>query len=218
MKSSLVLPSEFVYHSPENIRAGTLLGVCTSMKPARGRQGRSAARSILTYTLNSIRMIYPTVSLLDLRDYPLPLFDGRLPQEYNEPSVQIVWSCVNQASAILLSIPAYWSGVSGVFKNFIDTLCGPSYEMKERDITVFNNKYVGLLIIGADHLSAQAGAIQAQEIMNSTGAKLVGSPVVVSNPRSSNTKHSTFSQELIIVGAELARFAYLASQRDQLKS
>ena len=195
--------------SAEDIDAAVLLGVCASLKPAPGRQGQSATRSILAYVLSTVGAVYPRVSLLDLRDYPPPFFDGRMPHEYESPALEFVWSCVSRAGALLLSVPAYWSGVSGVFKNFVDTLCGPIYDMEDTVATVFMNKPVGLLIVGADDASARAGADQARQILRSTGARLIGEPVVISNPRSGSAEVSILPPEMIVLGAELARQAHL---------
>lgn len=200
--------------TPEDINAATLLGICASMKPAPGHQGHSAARSILSYTLEAVSTVYPDVFLLDLRNHPLPFFDGRLPDEHEDSALRFVWSCVDRAGALLIAVPAYWCGISGVFKNFVDVLCGPIYDLEETAQTVFMSKPVGLLIVGADDASAQAGLAQAQQIMGCTGAQLIGQPVVVSNPRASGIDERMLSRELIALGAELARHAYLATQQE----
>lgn len=202
--------------SPEDVSTFTLLGVCASLKPASGHQGRSATRSILSYALDTVGAVYPNVSLLDLRDHPLPFFDGRMPHECDNPTLEFVLSCVGRAGALLLSVPAYWSGVSGVFKNFVDVLCGPIYDMPEAATTVFENKPVSLVIVGADEESANAGRDQAQHIMSSTGARLVGQPIVVANPRSGGVDAEALGRDLVVLGAELARHAYLARARKTL--
>lgn len=196
--------------APEDVSASTLLGVSFSLKPAPGRQGRSAARSMLCRVMRVVANAYSDCLLLDLRDQTLPFFDGRMPHEQDAPALKFAWSCINRAGALLLSVPAYWSGVSGVFKNFVDVLCGPVYDMDSDAVTVFAGKPVGLLIVGADDASAQAGSDQARQILLSTGARLVGTPVVISNPRSSTVEDLELaSHELIALGAELAKEAYL---------
>jgi len=198
---------------PVEVNAGTVLGVCTSLKPAPGREGKSAARSLLAHTLSTLRTAYPNVSLLDLHDHPVPFFDGRLPQEHDDASLKFVLACVERAGALLLSVPAYWSGVSGVFKNFVDVLCGPAYDMEGRIETAFSEKPIGLLIVGAEGVSARAGAEQAWQIMQSVGASLVGEPVVVSNPRSGSVDLEATHDELVTLGAELVRRAHFAGKQ-----
>lgn len=196
----------------EDVTDATLLGICASMKPAPGRTERSAVRGLLCHALATVGTVYKDVWLLDLRNHPLPLFDGRLPDDVEEPALGIVLSCVRRAGGLLLAVPAYWSGVSGVFKNFVDVLCGPAYDLEEPGRTVFTDKPVGLLVVGADDGSALRGAQNAEEIMLSTGAKIVGRPVVLGSPRSvsHDIDPARLSADLIALTAELARESLIA--------
>jgi NAD(P)H-dependent FMN reductase len=195
-----------------DVHSGTLLGVCASLKPGPGRGDRSAARGLLSYALQTVSTVYPEVALLDLREYPPPLFDGRGPHENEDPALRFIWSCIHRAGALLLSVPAYWSGVSGVFKNLIDTLCGPAYDMAGPIVTVFKDKPVGVLIVGAEEESARAGVDQARRILLATGARLVDPPVVVSNPRSGHLQGGLLAGEMIALAGELAQHAYRAQR------
>jgi NAD(P)H-dependent FMN reductase len=197
--------------SPEQLTGASLLGVCTSLKPAVGVEASSATRSYLNYSLEVVGSIYPDTYLLDLRDHPLPSFDGRMPHEYGSAELEFVHSCIERSGALLLSIPAYWSGVSGVFKNFVDTLCGPAYDLEERQ-TVFTNKPVGLLIVGADLASTEAGVAQAQQILSSTGAVIVAEPVAINNPRAGKLNAQSVSNQLALLGAQLAQHAIRAKK------
>ena len=188
------------------VTASTLLGVCSSMKPA----DTAVTRAILCYALDSISTVYPAVSLLDLRDHALPYFDGRAGSQYGDPTLDMVSSCVDRAPSLLLAVPAYWSGVSGVFKNFIDTLCGAAYNLVPPYRTVFTDKLVGLLVVGADERSAASGARHAVEIMQSTGARLAADPVTVSNPRGKGVNAALLSRQLLPVAGALAGHALKA--------
>jgi len=200
-------------NSPQEIHSTTLLGVCASLKPAPGYPSRSAARSLLSQALDTVATIYPDTYLLDLRDHPPPFFDGRMPEKYDDASLQFVRECIERAGALLLSVPAYWSSVSGVFKNFIDVSCGPVYDMDDSFTTIFTNKFVGLVVVGADEASAHAGVDQACQIMLSTGASVVGTPVVVANPRTLGSEMiGGILQEVIATGADLARHILQAKQ------
>lgn len=198
--------------SADDVISSTLLGICASLKPAAGQGARSAVHGLLAHGLEVIAKVYPAVCLLDLRDHPLPLFDGRRPETLNDPAVALALSCVSRSGALLLAVPAYWSGVSGVFKNFVDLLCGPAYDLDAGAPTVFAGKPVGLLIVGADETSARLGAAQAVEIMTSTGARVVSEPVVVDNPRAHSSEAATarISAELIALTGELARCSAVA--------
>lgn len=199
--------------NPQEINSTTLLGVCASLKPAPGYPSRSAARSILCTALDMVATVYPDTSLLDLRDHPPPFFDGRMPEKYDDASLQFIRESIERAGALLLSVPAYWSSVSGVFKNFIDVACGPVYDMGDSFTTIFTNKFVGLIVVGADDDSAHAGADQACRIMLSTGARLAGNPIVIGNPRALGPAIDGVLQEVIATGADLAKHILQANGR-----
>ncbi len=192
---------------PEQVNPQMLLGLSISLKPGPGQTGRSAARSLLRHALATVGRVTPHVGLLDLRDHPIPLFDGRTPGECGSPAVEVISESVRTAGALLLSVPAYWGGVAGVFKNLIDVLCGPAYELVEGEPTVFAGKPVGLIVVGADEGSAPAGASQASGIIAAVGARLMAPPVVVSNPRKADSSSSSLSADLVALSAELAAAA-----------
>ncbi|MDA0167661.1 NAD(P)H-dependent oxidoreductase [Solirubrobacter taibaiensis] len=189
---------------PEDIGATTVLGVSPSLKPAPTSGGRSAAFSLLSFALKALEGARVDVALLNLRDVPLPFFDGRLPTQRDDEGLQVALRCVERAGGLFIAVPAYWSGVSGVFKNFIDTLCGPAYDLPDPVTTVFTGKPVALLVVGADEASAEAGAREAPRIVESAGARVVSVPVSVANPRRGFADAPELSRRLILLGGELA--------------
>jgi NAD(P)H-dependent FMN reductase len=196
------------------IRPTSLVGVSTTLKPGLGQQGRSAARSLLCHALEAVAALTDDVFLLDLREHALPMFDGRLPEAYVDQSVRLVATALQRAGALFISVPAYWAGVSGVFKNFVDVLGGPAYDLPPPHSTIFSGKLVGLLVVGADDASSVAGARQAIEIMGSTGAVVVNDPIVVSNLRAGHVDLPALEGQLIALAAELAQRAADASGAD----
>lgn len=189
---------------PDDVTARTLLGICTTLKPAPGRTGGSATRSLLTYALERVVAVYPDVALLDLRAHPLPLFDGRGGREYADPHLDLVTTCVERAGTMLIGVPGYWCGVSGVFKNLVDTLCGAAYDLPQPRRTVLTDKQIGLLVVGADDESGAAAAAQAIAILTSTGATVAGEPMIVPNPRGRPIDAGRVSTELVALAGTLA--------------
>lgn len=183
-----------------------LLGVSTSLKDG----ARSASRALLHRAFGPLRGVYPNLQVLDLREVGLPMFDGRLPADHSDPTVGRVFAQVSSAAAVLFSVPCYWSGVSGVFKNFVDILCGPAYDLDTVE-TVFTNKPVSLIVVGADAVSTVEGSESACRIMRSTGARLVGEPLLVSNPRQADAQPD-LARRLVEIGAVLAREALVSGR------
>jgi NAD(P)H-dependent FMN reductase len=190
------------------MKAAPLLGVSASMKGTDGG-GRSASRALLAHALSRLDGAYPDVRLLDLRERPLPLFDGRTVEARGDAHIDAAHAAVAESGGLVISIPAYWSGVSGVFKNFVDCLCGPAYDVGGEP-TVFAGKPVGALVVGADADSARAGAEQAVAILTAVGAVLVCPPMVTANPREAPPDEDVGSQG-VAVAAAVARNALLAA-------
>lgn len=188
----------------------TILGICTSLKPAPGHEGRSAARSLLTMALDSLFIAYPACELLDLRDFPPPLFDGRGPSERTEPNVTILVDRVSRAAGLLIAVPAYWSAVSGVFKTFIEVLCGAAYDQTDQQ-TVFRDKPVGLIVVGTDEESTSAGAEQARAILRHTGAIVIEPIVKITNPRHQPLDAHAVTNEMALVAALVSYAALTAA-------
>lgn len=183
-----------------------LLGVSASMKPAGSR---SASRALLVHTLSVVERAYPVVRLLDLSVHPLPPFDGRPAGVRGDPHIDEAVAAVSKAGGIVFSIPAYWCGVSGAFKNFVDCLGGPAYDVGGEP-TVFAGKPAGALVIGADDASARAGAEQAVEILTALGAVLVEAPMATADPRE-GPPDDDVGQRAVAVAAAVARAVALSS-------
>jgi NAD(P)H-dependent FMN reductase len=149
--------------------------------------------------------------MLDLREHPVPFFDGRPAYDRPEPEARFAFECVERAGSLLFSIPAYWCGVSGVFKNFVDLMCGPSYDLAEPR-TVFTCKIVGAIVLGADDASARAGAAETEAIFSSVGARLIDEPIAIANPRIAHDDEKTVWDRIALLTAMLARETVLASK------
>jgi NAD(P)H-dependent FMN reductase len=186
------------------IDARTVLGICTSMKPQTATAHGSATRSVLLYAMTSLRQVYPHAAYMDLKDFALPFFDARLPEEYAERDVGAAYNVIDRAGALLFGVPAYWCGVSGVFKNFVDVLAGPSYRFARGRNTVFSHKPIALIVVGTDEQTTLAAASQASGILESTGALIVGSPILIWNFEPDPKAESALSGQILSLVGQLA--------------
>ena len=74
------------------------------------------------------------VELLDLKDYPMPFFDSRMPpsmldKKYSNEIVQRWSNKINEADAFIMISPEYNHGYSAVLKNALDWL-SPEWHKK----------------------------------------------------------------------------------------
>jgi len=84
------------------------------------------------------------VTLIDLKDFPLPLYDGDLEAEEGLPeNAKKIKKLMKEHDGFLISSPEYNSGMSGVLKNVIDWASRP--EDDEPSLVCFRGKVVGIM-------------------------------------------------------------------------
>lgn len=191
------------------ITSTTLLGASLSMKPLPGQIGSSAARNILSQTLGVLKNSYHDVSLIDIRDYPLPFFSGTHPHQLNDYNCNVWINAIKNAGSLFISVPAYWSGISGVSKNYFDVLCGPSYNYKDNEKNIFFGKKISILIVAADSNTSEAALQQMQHLIRHLECELIGDPIVIVDPRS-NPITDNQMQEILLLSAQLAKATLLS--------
>ena len=108
------------------------------------------------------------VQYIDLRDYPMPMFDEDLEAKHGmDPTARKFKELMIGADGILLASPEYNGSVSAVLKNAIDWASRP--EMGETPLIAFKDKPIQLMsaspgglggIRGLIHLRALLGGIQ----------------------------------------------------------
>ncbi|MEN2977387.1 NAD(P)H-dependent oxidoreductase [Tistrella bauzanensis] len=179
-----------------------LLAICGSMKPAPGQDQPSACRTLLHAAMGIVGRVFPAIDLMDLRDEALPPFQGLDPMDHPHPGVRHCHARIAAASGLVLSVPAYWGGVGGTFKSFVETVSGPAYSAGAR--SPFAGRPVVALIVGADAASAAAAAEQLPVILHCLGARQAGPFVVVDDPAAAGMAQRAI-QGLVVATAGLAR-------------
>lgn len=148
--------------------------VCGSRKPAPGRSERSAAREMLREVERGVRAAGRETEWIDLREVELPWWDGRPPEGYASEDLDTVTATLDSCTAVVVSAPAYWNGLSGPVKNLFD-LVGPN---PWRDSTVAG------LIVGMNDASAYAGEEQLRQVVSAVGAWWAPHSMVIGDPSS----------------------------------
>lgn len=187
-----------------------LLGICGSLKPASGQSTPSACREMLGAALTLVGRAFPYIETLDLRDARVPAFEGIVPDEHPD---QVVMEChrkVAQAAGLALSVPAYWGGLGGAFKSFVETICGPPYST--RSLSPFCGRPVVVLIVGSDPASAAAAADQVPPLLEAVGAQLTAPLVVLADPANEAERRAAAAGFVGAIAA-LARDCLLAEGR-----
>jgi chromate reductase len=105
------------------------------------------------------------VTLIDLKDYPLPVYDQEIEDKQGLPEnahklKKLFW----EHEGFLLSCPEYNSSLSGVFKNTIDWISRPATE-DEVYLSNFIDKVVVLMSASPGELGGLRGLVHARAVL-----------------------------------------------------
>jgi NAD(P)H-dependent FMN reductase len=116
------------------------------------------------------------VTLVDLRDYPLPLYDGDLEDKEGLPkNAKKLREAMVASDAVVIASPEYNASVSAVLKNAIDWVSRGSRE-------AFEGKRFGLMSAAAGGYGGARGLLHLRTILEDVGATVIEQQVTV--PRS----------------------------------
>ncbi len=108
------------------------------------------------------------VTLIDLRDFPMPIFDGDIETGEGLPRYARELKALMVASdAFLLSCPEYNSSITAVLKNCIDWISRP--QPNEPPAYAFKGKVAGLLAASPGNLGGVRGLFTVRQVLTTLG-------------------------------------------------
>ncbi len=118
------------------------------------------------------------VSLVDLADYPMPLYDGDLENEKGIPENGMKFKqLMNDHDGFLISCPEYNSSISGVLKNTIDWASRQAEG--EKPLQCFKGKVVSLMSASPGRLGGLRGLVHVRAILGNVGCIVLPEQVAV---------------------------------------
>lgn len=119
------------------------------------------------------------VTLVDLRDLPMPLYDGDLEAAEGIPANAMQLRRLMMAcDGMILACPEYNSSITGVLKNAIDWVSRPV--QGEPDLVAYKGKVVGLLSASPGALGGLRGLVTVRSILGNIGCIVLPNQVAVS--------------------------------------
>lgn len=119
------------------------------------------------------------VTLIDLRDFPLPVFDEDLETAEGLPAnVLALKKLFIDAQGLLLSLPEYNSSLTAVFKNTIDWVSRPA--PGEAPMAVLDGKIVTLMSASPGALGGMRGLVHARAMFGNLSAIVLPGQVSIS--------------------------------------
>ena len=103
-------------------------------------------------------------TLVDLRDYPMPLYDGDLEEAEGLPEAAVrLRALIKQHDALLIATSEYNSSLPAVLKNAIDWLSRPY--AAEPGVQVFEHRVAGLLSTSPGALGGMRCLVHLRQVL-----------------------------------------------------
>jgi chromate reductase, NAD(P)H dehydrogenase (quinone) len=151
------------------------------------------------------------VTLVDLRDLPLPLYDGDLEEAQGIPANGMKLRELFKAHhGLLISSPEYNSSISGVLKNAIDWVSRPVEG--EADLVAFKGKVCALMSASPGALGGLRGLVTVRSILSNIGVIVLPDQVAVSKAHEAfdeqgALKDAKMQKRIQALGADVTRVA-----------
>ncbi len=120
------------------------------------------------------------VSFLDLRDYPLPLYDGDLEANEGVPAKAVeLAKFMDSHDGYLIACPEYNSSITAVLKNTIDWVSRTGGDVGGPGLGAFGGKVIGLLATSPGGLGGIRGLVHVRSIFGNIGAIVVPTQLAI---------------------------------------
>lgn len=149
------------------------------------------------------------VTVIDLRDYPMPLYDEDLEKKDGLPSSTLkLKELMSSHHGFLISSPEYNSSISGVLKNTIDWTSRHGDD--ESTMSCFKDKVAGIMSASPGGLGGLRGLVHVRAILGNMGVLVIPTQVAVSKAHEAfdsdgAIKDQKQDQQVKKIGASLAK-------------
>ena len=122
-------------------------------------------KQLVQFAAERARQAGAEVTVIDLRDYRLPIYDADLEQENGIPAnAQQLKELFRQHDGLILACPEYNSSITAVLKNTIDWVSRPVDD--ERPLACFDGKVALLLAASPGRLGGLRGLVTTRTILS----------------------------------------------------
>jgi len=149
------------------------------------------------------------VTIIDLRDYAMPLYDEDLEKKDGLPSnTHKLKELMLSHQGFLISSPEYNSSISGVLKNTIDWTSRQGDD--ESPMSCFKDKVAGIMSASPGGLGGLRGLVHVRAILENMGVLVIPTQVAISKAHEAFNLDGTMKdqkqeQQVKKIGANLAQ-------------
>jgi len=139
----------------------------------------SVNKRLIQYAARELEALGARVTLVDLADFPMPLYDGDLEDSDGlPPAVQRLRELMIPQQGLLFACPEYNSSITPLLKNTIDwTTRAPG---GSGDLACYQGKVVSLVSASPGALGGLRGLVTVRSILGNIGCLLMPQQLAVS--------------------------------------
>ncbi len=135
------------------------------------------------------------VTDINLRDFPMPVFDQDFEAEHGKPEhAKKLTQLMVDHDGFLIASPEYNSSISGVLKNAIDWVSRPDDE-NSAPLAAFRGKVVTLMSASPGGLGGLRGLVHVRAILGNIGCIVLPDQVAVSSAHKAFNDDGTLADE-----------------------
>lgn len=148
---------------------------------------------------------------LDLRELPMPLYDGDIEREHGlPPNAKVFKRLLAESHGMLISSPEYNSAFSAVLKNAIDW--ASRAEPNEPPLVAFKGKIAGLMAASPGNLGGVRGLAALRSVLANIGVVVVPTQLAIARANDAFEPDGSLRDErqqasIEAIAAEVVHFA-----------
>lgn len=140
-------------------------------------------RKLLQLAVRAVEKAGAEVTVIDLRDYPMPIYDGDRESSEGLPDTALkLQALFKQHSGLLLASPEYNSGYSPLLKNTLDWVSRASSEGPS--LAAFKGKSAMLMAASPSGFGGLRGLLQLQTVLLYMGVTVLPGQTMISSATS----------------------------------
>jgi NAD(P)H-dependent FMN reductase len=139
---------------------------------------QSLNKKLINLAASLARTAGADVTVIDLRDFPMPFYDGDLEVQSGLPEhARALKAVMADHQGFLLACPEYNSSISAVLKNAIDWVSRPV--PGEPSALAFKGKWGALLAASPGNLGGLRGLVTVRQVLNTLGVVVLPTQLAV---------------------------------------
>ena len=168
-------------------------------------------RKLIRIAAAGARAAGAEVTDLDLRDLPMPLFDGDVEKEHGlPPNAKVFKRLLIENHGMLISSPEYNSAFSAVLKNAIDW--ASRAEPNEPPLAAFKGKIAGIMAASPGNLGGVRGLAALRLVLSNIGVVVVPTQLAIARANEAFDPDGSLRDErqqasIEAIAADVVRFA-----------